>query len=101
MFEPVLAQDTSSMELDYPEDRPPLMFRAIAYALETPADEAIALADIMSGATPAIASQGSPQATKTGSGSAAGKAAVKEDDKPAPKENFLTPEDELCKFSQS
>jgi hypothetical protein len=101
MFEPVPAQDTGSMELDYPEDRPTLKFRAITYALETPADEAIALADIMSGATPAIAShsQSSPQATKTGSGSSAGNAAVKEDDKTASKENFLTPEDEQCKFS--
>ncbi|KAF2674272.1 hypothetical protein BT63DRAFT_435411 [Microthyrium microscopicum] len=95
MYEGIITQthDDGDMDVDYKQGSvPPMKFRSISYSLETAPDEAIGLADIMQGASTAIAIAGTSSSSKE-TDKSKGKA------KEQPKEIFTPEEDEQTVLS--
>jgi hypothetical protein len=57
LYESNFIQESSGMDVDYADESHTIKFRPITYSLETSDDEAIALADIVHGATAAVTTQ--------------------------------------------
>lgn len=98
LYESFAVQDVGGMELDSVHESHSLRFRPLTYSLETTDDEAIALADIVHGATSAAAVQQevkpTPKQTDTKGkkkATSSSKDAAVEDSEVT---DFLSPEDE-------
>jgi hypothetical protein len=65
VYESFAPHESSAMDVDYADESQTIRFRPISYSLETADDEAIALADIVHGATAASAVQQTSNQTQS------------------------------------
>jgi hypothetical protein len=102
IYESILAKESGSMDVDYPDDSHPIKFRPVAFAIETAPAEAIALADIAQGASTAAAYQdknvkdNSSKDTDVKDKKGKGKEKAKETDDVVAPVDYLSPEEETC-----
>src|ERR1700761_1284382 len=91
LYESFSVQDSSGMEVDYGDESHTIKFRPITYSLETTDDEAIGLADVVHGATAAIATQQSSRPSQIEKDTEKSESKL---DGNIEETSFLSPEDE-------